>query len=113
MFNVKFGATRAVTVALSERDSVNSFIEPLDRGRSEFPTAIIARRRVGRPIARANGPQCYRIAEDVCGAHTPLVDGASVRINTTGSLPYCWSFIWLIALERICLDNRQVAHFES
>jgi hypothetical protein len=28
MFNVKFGATRAVTVALSESDSVNSFIEP-------------------------------------------------------------------------------------
>ena len=28
MFNVKFGATRAVAVALSESDSVNSFIEP-------------------------------------------------------------------------------------
>jgi hypothetical protein len=39
MFNVKFGVTRAVTVALSERDSVNSFIEPplIGGGRSSRP----------------------------------------------------------------------------
>jgi hypothetical protein len=45
MFNVKF-ATRAVTVALGKRDSVNSFIEPPYRGRSELPTTEIPRRRV-------------------------------------------------------------------
>jgi len=115
MFNVKFGVTRAVTVALGKRDSVNSFIEPLS-GTVGAPDHRNSAPPSSRPVAkmrRAAVPGNCRIAKDVCGAHTPLVPWISVRRNTIGPLPYCWSFIWLIALGRICLDNRQVAHFES
>jgi hypothetical protein len=51
-------ARRAVTVALSESDSVNSFIEPLDRGQVGVADHHNDATPNGRPIARANGPQC-------------------------------------------------------